>query len=88
LTGANSTGKTTLLNLIMGDYFSSKGQIRSFTKKTGVLNNCFYLRQKDVLFEELSVLEHFNLYNLLYGLHKKDIDFWIKAFELVANNKV
>ena len=70
IAGPNGSGKTTLLNLIMGDFFMSKGTVRSFG--SGILlnglKNCFYLRAEDVLFEELSVEEHFKLFQIIAGI--------------------
>lgn len=90
IAGANGAGKTTLLNLIMGDYFLSKGNVKSFG--SGILlsglRNCFYLRDIDVLFEELTVEEHFRLYSILTGMDKTQIMYWIDTFELVAKNRV
>jgi ABC-type multidrug transport system ATPase subunit len=54
----------------MGDFFMSKGTVRSFG--SGILlnglKNCFYLRAEDVLFEELSVEEHFKLFQIIAGI--------------------
>jgi ABC-type multidrug transport system ATPase subunit len=92
LVGPNGAGKTTLLNLINGEYSFNRGTVKNFGAqfKTAFLgiDNGYYLRSEDVLFEELTVIENFRLYQKMTGFDNSQINFWINSFELISNNKV
>lgn len=63
--GENGSGKTTLLNLIAGFIKPSSGKI------TNKCKNCSFISQKVNMIENLTVKEHFKLFNLDCTLLKK-----------------
>jgi len=67
LIGADGTGKTTLIRLIIGLLVTDKGEIETlgldpFTQKYKLNQKIGYMPQKFGLYEDLSVIENLNLY--------------------------
>ena len=86
LLGPNGAGKSTLMNLITGDAPVKSPQCQGAVSVAGVhlhggstadnITKVFrrswlgYCAQHDALFDELSVMEHLNLYGQIRGLWK------------------
>ena len=86
--GPNGSGKSTLLDVILGVFRTSRGAIKTFGKALNVRGflEAYYLTEDDVLWEELTVENHFKLISILRGINDVNTMFWIETFELVAIN--
>lgn len=72
LLGANGSGKTTMLKMIVGLIYPSQGSIRLFGQDPcevpHIRRNVGYLSDKPFTYDKLSCREHFRLHAALYEL--------------------
>jgi len=92
LVGHNGAGKSTLIKTIMGIQEKSQGKIviqekydqdEQFVKFKRLIA---YLPEEPLLLTELTVIQHFQLYGISYGLSEEElqirIERYVKGFEL------
>ena len=89
LLGENGAGKSTLISILTGLYESSKGEI--YYKNKNILKNINEFRkiigicpQENVLFNDLTVEEHLNLFSIFKGKNENEseIEKTLKDFSL------
>ena len=76
--GKTNSGKSTLLNILMGFVDKDKGQIfvdgmDYDIRKNEILSNIGYMPQKNIFDKNLNVYENLSFYSELHGLKKIDI---------------
>ena len=79
LLGHNGAGKSTLINILSGLYEATEGEV--MYQGMNILDNLDYFRKKigicpqhDVLFEQLTVKEHLELFALFKGVETENIE--------------
>lgn len=92
LVGHNGAGKSTLIKTIAGVMEKTKGTIRLLEKYDqdeqylAFKQHYAYLPEEPMLLTELTVMQHFQLYGMSYGLAEDDltklIDKYVTGFEL------
>ncbi|WP_404451189.1 ABC transporter ATP-binding protein [Virgibacillus necropolis] len=92
LVGHNGAGKSTLMKTILGIMDKSSGQIvinEKFDLNENFLackQSISYLPEEPLLLTELTVMQHFQLYGMSYGIAEKDllkrVDHYVRNFEL------
>lgn len=76
--GANGAGKTTAIRMLIGLLRASEGTARVAgydiqTQTEKVKSNIGYMSQRFSLYDDLTVMENFELYGGIYGLTRVDI---------------
>jgi len=76
--GANGAGKTTAIRMLIGLLRASEGtaKVAGFdihTETERVKSSIGYMSQRFSLYEDLTVLENFELYGGIYGLSRSDV---------------
>lgn len=94
LVGHNGAGKSTLLKTIMGIEKKKYGSIiiqDTYDQDDSFLafkQRISYLPEEPLLLTELTVMQHFQLYGMAYGLEEDElldkVDRYVKGFELTA----
>lgn len=79
LLGHNGAGKTTTINMITGMYKPSSGTVKVFEKDISteldqIRQSLGVCPQHDVLFDNLTVQEHLELYTVFKGVKPKDCE--------------
>lgn len=92
LVGHNGAGKSTLMKTILGIMEKTSGQIvindiYDFNKNfIAFKQQISYLPEEPLLLTELTVMQHFQLYGMSYGITEKDltkrIDHYVQNFDL------
>ncbi|WP_217587361.1 ABC transporter ATP-binding protein [Lentibacillus saliphilus] len=91
LVGHNGAGKSTLIKTIMGVFEKTAGEIRisGYDQDDNLLSykQCLsYIPEEPLLVTELTVMQHFQLYGMSYGLSKQELDErverYVAGFEL------
>lgn len=98
LVGHNGAGKSTLLKTIMTMLQKDRGRIsilESYDQDEQLLqfkDHISYLPEEPMLLPELTVMQHFQLYAMSYGIPQQEADerlaFYIKGFDLTEATDV